>query len=89
MFKDATEVERAEQDQDDDSARINAAIDAAEKAIAALAARQPDPMKRARNGRLSATKQFLPFATCVTTSSSAQTTPNRRSGGWWRNGCAK
>lgn len=43
MFKDATEVERAEQDQDDDSARINAAIDAAEKAIAALVARQPDP----------------------------------------------
>lgn len=42
MFKDPTEVERAERDQEADSARINAAIEAAEKAITALAARQLD-----------------------------------------------
>ena len=43
MFKNITEWERAERDQDADSVRINAAIDAAEKAIAALAARQLGP----------------------------------------------
>jgi hypothetical protein len=43
MFKGPTDVERAERDQDADSARIHAAIEAAEKAIAALAAQQLDP----------------------------------------------
>jgi hypothetical protein len=46
MFKDATEVERAERDQDADFARIDAAIDAAEKAITALEGRQLCPDKR-------------------------------------------
>ena len=46
MFKDADEVERAERDQDADCARIDAAIDAAEKAIAAIEARQPYPDER-------------------------------------------
>jgi hypothetical protein len=40
MFKDATEVERAERAQEADSARINAAVEAAENAITALATRQ-------------------------------------------------
>ena len=43
MFKSPTDVERAKRDQDADSARIHAAIEAAEKTIAALAARQLDP----------------------------------------------
>jgi hypothetical protein len=42
MFKDATEVERAERAQEADSARINAAVEAAENAITALATRQLD-----------------------------------------------
>ena len=46
MFKDPDEVERAERDQDADCARIDAGIDAAEKAIAAIEARQPYPDKR-------------------------------------------
>jgi hypothetical protein len=46
MFKDATEVERAERDQDADFARIDAAIDAAEKAITALEGRQLCPDER-------------------------------------------
>ncbi len=48
MFRDAFEVERAERDQDADSARINVAIDAAEKAIAALATQQlyPDETRK-------------------------------------------
>jgi hypothetical protein len=45
MFKNAAEVERAERDQDDDSVRINAAIEAADNAIAVLAARQLDPVE--------------------------------------------
>jgi len=43
MFKDATELDRTERDQNADSVRTHAAIDAAENAIAALAARQLDP----------------------------------------------
>jgi hypothetical protein len=43
MFKDPTEVERAERHQEADSARINAAADAAEKAITALITGQLDP----------------------------------------------
>lgn len=46
MFKDADEVERAEREQTADCARIDAAIDAAEKAIAAVEARQPYPDER-------------------------------------------
>jgi hypothetical protein len=46
MFKDADEVEQAERDQDADCARIDAAIDAAQKAIAAIEARQPYPDER-------------------------------------------
>ena len=45
MFKDNSEVERAERDQEADTARINAAVEAAEKAIIALASRQLDPKK--------------------------------------------
>jgi hypothetical protein len=45
MFKSATEAERAERDQDADFARIDAAIDSAEKNIAALGSQQPDPDK--------------------------------------------
>jgi hypothetical protein len=48
MFKDAPEAERAERDQDADCARIDAAIDAAEKAIAALEGRQLSPDERAK-----------------------------------------
>ena len=43
MFRDAAEVERAERDQEADSARIAAAVDTAHKAIAALAARPLGP----------------------------------------------
>ena len=43
MFKDPTDVERAERDQEADSARINAAAEAVEKAIIALMTRQLDP----------------------------------------------
>jgi hypothetical protein len=43
MFKDPTDVQRAERDQEAESARINAAVEAAEKAITALVARQLDP----------------------------------------------
>src|SRR6516225_8839719 len=46
MFKDADEVERAERDQTADCARIDAAIDAAEKAITAVEGRQPYPDER-------------------------------------------
>jgi hypothetical protein len=48
MFKDATEAERAERDQDADYARIDAAIDAAETAIAALEGRQLSPDERGK-----------------------------------------
>lgn len=43
MFRDAAEVERAERDQEADGARIAAAVDTAQKAIAALAARPLGP----------------------------------------------
>jgi hypothetical protein len=43
LFKDPAEVERAEQDQEADCARINAVIEAAEKALSALLARQLNP----------------------------------------------
>ena len=43
MFKDPSEVERAERHQEAGSARINAAVEAAEKAITTLATRQLDP----------------------------------------------
>jgi hypothetical protein len=43
MFRDAAEVERAERDQEADFARIAAAVETAQKAIAALAARPLGP----------------------------------------------
>ena len=43
MFKDPAEVERAERAQEADSARINAAVEAAEKAITALVSEQLEP----------------------------------------------
>ena len=43
MFNDVDEVERAERHQDADCARIEAAIDAAERTITVLEARQPGP----------------------------------------------
>jgi hypothetical protein len=43
MFRDGVEAERAERDQDVDSARIDAAIDLAGQEIAALQTRQLDP----------------------------------------------
>jgi hypothetical protein len=43
MFKDLLEVERSERDQDADTARIHAAVDAAEAAITVLAARHLGP----------------------------------------------
>src|ERR1700730_13557309 len=46
MFKDADEVEQAERDQDADCARIDGAIDTAQKAIAAIEASQPYPDER-------------------------------------------
>ena len=46
MFRDLDEVERAERLQDADCARIEVAVDAAERAIAALEARQPGPDER-------------------------------------------
>jgi hypothetical protein len=46
MFKDPDEVERAERDQDADCARIDAAIDAAERAITALETRGHGPDER-------------------------------------------
>jgi hypothetical protein len=46
IFKDPTEVERAARDQDADCARIHAAIDAAEKAMAAVEDQQLYPDER-------------------------------------------
>jgi len=46
MFNDVDEVERAERHQDADCARIEAAIDAAERTITVLEARQPGPDER-------------------------------------------
>ncbi len=43
MFRDAAEVERAERDQDADTARIAVAVDTAQRAAAALPIRQADP----------------------------------------------
>jgi hypothetical protein len=68
MFKDADEVEQAERDQDADCARIDAAIDAAQKAIAAIEARQPYPDERREQLSAIRAEQFSPSATCVTTS---------------------
>jgi hypothetical protein len=42
-FKEPNEVERAERHQETDSARINAAVEAAEKGITTVATRQLDP----------------------------------------------
>ena len=47
------------------------------------------PVRRARNGPAFATGQSSASATCATMSSSAPSSPERPSGGWWRNGCAR
>jgi hypothetical protein len=89
MFKNVTESERAERDQDADSVRIHAAIAAAEKAIAALAARQLGPDETCKEWCAIRDRTTLAIRNVLRISLSAQTPQSRRSYGLYGNRYAK
>jgi len=86
MFKNVPELERAERDQDSGTAHINAAIEAAEKAIADLAAQQLGPDEIHKEWCAIRDRTTLAIRNALL---SVQTPRSRRSYGWYGNGLAK
>jgi hypothetical protein len=89
MFKNVPELERAERDQDSGTAHINAAIEAAEKAIADLAAQQLGPDEIHKEWCAIRDRTTLAIRNALTKSLSAQTPQSGRSYGWYGNDYAK
>jgi hypothetical protein len=89
MFKNVTQSERAERDQNPEAVRINAAIDAAEKAIVALAAQQLGPDEIRKEWCAIRDRTTLAIRNALTKSLSAQTPQSGRSYGWYGNHCAQ